>query len=117
MDCKHISITKDEVSMILWKRWIICYMLYDWNLIHADNAFENNELDRYAKVCKRLGENYVISGKTGEDLTNTYNEVLCEDVEGFIAEHMEVWEKPRTVVEMSIAKAMAKVFPSADSEI
>ena len=39
---KNISIYEDEISVVLWQRWIACYMLYDWIFRHAESAYDSN---------------------------------------------------------------------------
>lgn len=42
-DWENITIHEDDVSSILCQRWIACYMLYDWNLHHANSAYLSNK--------------------------------------------------------------------------
>ena len=107
---KELVISKDSVSGVLYKRWIGCYMLYDWNLRHAEHAFDNNEIGRYQKVAEMLGENFKLTPKGSASLTELYNKVLVEDVEDFIRRHMEVWPCGRCEIELEIAKTMAEIF-------
>lgn len=109
-----IVIQKNEISTVLWKRWIACYMLYDWNPHHADQTFVLNEIDRYQQVCEKLGDDVVISPELDDLLTKTYNRTLAEDVESFIKTHMEVWKSDRLAVELEMAKAMAEIFESGE---
>lgn len=109
-----IVIQKKEVSIVLWKRWIACYMLYDWNLRHAGQSFSLNEIDRYQKVCEKLGDNVTISPELNDLLTSTYNETLAEDVEGFIKTHIEVWNADRLTIELQVTKTMAEIFESGE---
>lgn len=109
-----IVIQKNEVSKVLWKRWIACYMLYDWNPRHANQSFSLNERERYQLVCEKLGDDVVISPELDGLLTKTYNRTLAEDVEGFIKTHTEVWKSDRLAVELAMAKAMAETFESGE---
>ena len=98
-----IVITLDEVSGCLQMRWIACYMIYDWNYRHADNAFYNNQIARRKKVIERLKAVDEINDKF---VTEIYNRVLAEDVEDFIQNHMRVQNCDRVQVEIEIAEAM-----------
>lgn len=40
---ENISIYEDEISVVLWQRWIACYMLYDCNFRHAESAYTGNK--------------------------------------------------------------------------
>jgi|P1105metagenome_2_1110788.scaffolds.fasta_scaffold00576_60 hypothetical protein len=102
-----IVITLDEVSGCLQMRWIACYMIYDWNYRHADNAFYNNQIARRKKVIERLKAVDEINDKF---VTEIYNRVLAEDVEDFIQNHMRVQNCDRVQVEIEIAEAMAEIM-------
>lgn len=110
LDPKEIVIGKDGISHILKMRWIACYMLYDWNKWHADFAFGSNELDRYTQICQRLKDKVLDAASIDSILTDTYNQVLLEDVEDFIQTHMQVWKCDRPMVEMHVAKALAELY-------
>lgn len=101
-------ISKDEIASILRQRWIACYMLYDWNLSHADNAFYNNESERYEEVHKRLSNEPVTPSST-DLVADTYNKVLAEDIEEFIQKHMEVLPCSRADVEIEIARTLIEL--------
>lgn len=45
-----------------------------------------------------------------ELMTDTFNQILAEDVEDFIQTHMRVWKCDRTRVELQVAKAMTWIF-------
>ena len=30
---ENITIYEDDITAVLWQRWIACYMLYDWNML------------------------------------------------------------------------------------
>lgn len=110
MNIPNISIRKDAVSAVLRKRWIACYMMYDWNYYHADCVFQSNEIERYQKTCGMLDKLPEALPETGKQLTETYNRVLLEDVEDFIRSHMEVCGQDRREVELQMARAEAAVF-------
>lgn len=115
IDPKNISIDEDDVSAILWQRWIACYMLYDWNMHHADNAYFNNMYIRVQKVCKRLEGTTIDAASLKNTLTDTFNHILLEDVEDFIQTHMEVWKCDRLTVEFEVARVMAEIFSEQNS--
>lgn len=107
---QNMTISKNNVSNILYRRWIACYMLYDWNPHHAAQAFDNNEIARYQHVAELLGDTFLASSIIHKDLTELYNEVLAKDVEDFVQQHINVCQCSRYHVELGIAKAMAEVF-------
>ena len=115
IDPKNISIDEDDVSAILWQRWIACYMLYDWNMHHADNAYFNNMYKWGQKVCKRLEGTTIDAASLKNTLTDTFNHILLEDVEDFIQTHMKVWECDRLTVEFEVARVMAEIFSKQKS--
>lgn len=110
LDPKEIAIHKDGISRILKMRWIACYMLYDWNKWHADFAFGSNEFERYQWVCRKLEDKVPDAASMASVLTDTYNQVLLEDVDGFIHTHMQVWNCERLMVEMEIVRALAELY-------
>lgn len=101
----EMVIAKNEISCLLQQRWIACYMLYDWNPSHADNAFYNNEFERYKEVFKRLTNESALPSSAAL-MTDAYNKVLAEDVESFIQTHMEVSSCSRAEVEIQIVRAL-----------
>lgn len=107
---EEISIHEDDVSVVLWQRWIACYMLYDWNFRHADSAYLGNKYTWVQKVCKRLEGTVTDAASLKNILTDTFNHVLLEDVEDFIQTHMKVWKCDRLTVEFQVAKVTAEIF-------
>lgn len=101
---------EDDVSEVLFQRWIACFMVRDRNLRHASFAFDNGEYYRWKKVCQILGRQSMIPSEQDSELKNAYNRVLCEEIEGSIKEYVEIWNEPRCVVELTIAEIMAEVF-------
>lgn len=99
---------KCEVSKMLETRWIACYMLYDWNIQHAKNAFSSNEIVRYKKVCTQWT---AVKGNplVEETLISLYNTVLVEDIEAFVQHHMSAWGCDRSKVEVEVARAMTEI--------
>jgi len=110
MNVKNLSVEKDAVSEVLRWRWIACYMLYDWNYSHADNAFDSNEKTRYEKVMEQLGEDFTRELPLNQKVTKLYNTALVQDIEDFIQRHMEVWNSSRNDVELEITRAMAELL-------
>lgn len=110
MNAQDISIKKDGVSAVLRRRWIACYMLYDWNFYHADCVFQSNEDERYQKVCDMLDEGATMLSETERKKTEAYNRILLEDVEDFIHTHIEAGYPSRDEVEFQMAQAAASVF-------
>lgn len=101
----EMVIVKNDISCVLQQRWVACYMLYDWNPSHADNAFYNNEFERYKKVHEYMA-NEPVAPSTADLMTDAYNRVLAEDVESFIQRHMEVLSCSRAEVEIQIIRAL-----------
>ena len=114
-DQEEISIHKDVVSAVIWQRWIACYMLYDWNLLNAESAYEDDMCIWVLEVCRRLEGTTIDAGSLESTLTDTFNHVLLEDVEDFIQTHMKVWECDRLTVEFKVVKAAAEIFSGQKS--
>ena len=112
-DHEEISIQENVVSAVIWQRWIACYMLYDWNLLHADHAYLSNKYEWVQKVCKRLEGTTIDARSLEGTLTDTFNHVLLEDVEDFIQKHMKAWKCDRLKVEFWIAWVISELFPVA----
>lgn len=103
---KPAAIKGNDVTYILCRRWIACYMLYDWNPKHAAEAYDGNTYDWIRQTYKRL------EGKDADanTLTDTFNQILLEDVEDFIQTHMKVWKcDDRLKVEAQVVKALAEL--------
>ena len=107
---ENISIYEDDITAVLWQRWIACYMLYDWNFRHADFAYESNKYTWIEQVCKRLEGTSINAGALENTLTDTFNHVLLEDLEDFIQTHMRVWECDRLTVEFHVTRLIEKLF-------
>lgn len=107
---ENISIYEDDISVVLWQRWIACYMLYDWNFRHAESAYDSNRYIWIQQVCKRLEGTTTDTASLKNILTDTFNHILLEDVENFIKTHMKVWKCGRLTVEYQIEKLYQKSF-------
>ena len=114
-DQEEISIHKDVVSAVIWQRWIACYMLYDWNLHHADHAYLSNKCNWVQQTYKRLEGTATDAASLKDTLTDTFNRILLEDVEDFIQTHMKVWKCDRLTVEFQVAKVTAEIFSNPKS--
>lgn len=113
---ENIFICENDITDVLWQRWTACYMLYDWNMFHADSTYASNKYKWIKQVCKRL-EGTSIDAKALENtLTDTFNHVLLEDLEDFIQTHMSVWECDRLTVEFHVARVMAELFTVKQKE-
>ena len=108
---REIPIQEDDASAILRKRWIACYMLYDWNLHHADMAYLNNTCMWVDRVYKHLEGTSIDTESIKNVMTDTFNRILLEEVEDFIQTHMRVWKCDRLTVEMQVIKVEAELFP------
>ena len=63
------------------------------------------------RVYNRLEGTAIEEDESLEELmTDTFNQILAEDVEDFIQTHMRVWKSDRTTVELQVAKAMTWIF-------
>ena len=108
---ENITIYEDDITAVLWQRWIACYMLHNWDLLDAESAYVETECIRIQEVCKRL-EGATINARSLEGtLTDTFNHVLLEDVEYSIQRYMEAWKCDRSKVEFWIAWVIAELFP------
>lgn len=112
---ENITIHEDDVSSILCQRWIACYMLYDWNLHHADSAYLSNKCGWVQQTYKRLEGTATDASSLKDTLTDTFNRILLEDVEDFIQTHMRVWQCDRLTVEFQVAKTVAEIYHGQES--
>lgn len=112
---ENITIYEDDITAVLWQRWIACYMLYDWNPHHAGYAYLNNKCDWTQQVFKRLDGMAIDAASLNDVLTDTLNRILLEDVEDFIQTHMKVWKCDRLTVEFQVTKAIAEIYPRQES--
>ena len=110
INLREFPVYEDNVTNVLWQRWIACYLLYDWTPRHADNAFCNNKCMWVEQVYKKLEGTVIDAASLRAVMTDTYNQILHEDVEDFIQTHMRVWKSDRTTVELQVAKAMTWIF-------
>lgn len=110
INLREFPVYGDNVTNVLWQRWIACYLLYDWTPKHADNAFCNNGCMWVEQVYKRLEGKVIDAASLRAVMTDTYNQILHEDVEDFIQTHMRVWKCDRSTVEFQIAKTIAEIF-------
>ena len=111
-DQEEVSIQENVVSSVIWQRWIACYMLYDWNLHHADSAYLSNKCGWVQQTYKRLEGTATDASSLKDTLTDTFNRILLEDVEDFIQTHMRVW---KLTVEFQVAKVIAEIFSNPKS--
>lgn len=114
-DWENIPIHENDVTTVLMQRWIACYMLYDWNLLNAESAYEDDMCIWVLEVCRRLEGTTINARSLESTLTDTFNHVLLEDVEDFIQTHMKVWECDRLTVEFKVVKAAAEIFSGQKS--
>ena len=110
-DWENIPVHENDVTTVLMQRWIACYMLYDWNLLNAESAYEDDMCIWVLEVCRRLEGTTINARSLESTLTDTFNHVLLEDVEGFIQQHMSEWKCDRATVELWIAWAISELFP------
>ena len=85
-------------------------LLYDWTPRHADSAFCNNKCMWVEQVYKKLEGTVIDAASLRAVMTDTYNQILHEDVEDFIQTHMRVWKCDRSTVEFQVAKTIAEIF-------
>lgn len=81
------QIEGDEITRQLFVRYICSYLLYDYNLSHANSCFYNNERDRDRRAAEKAKSAPRNGRSWGKQLTWAYNQVLSEDAEGLI-EHI-----------------------------
>lgn len=112
---EEISIQENVVSAVIWQRWIACYMLYDWNLHHANSAYLSNKCGWVQQTYKRLEGTATDAASLKDTLTDTFNRILLEDVEDFIQTHMRVWKCDRLTVEFQVAKVTSEIFSNPKS--
>lgn len=110
INLRKFPVYEDNVTNVLWQRWIACYLLYDWTPRHADHAFCNNKCMWVEQVYKKLEGTVIDAASLRAVMTDTYNQILHEDVEDFIQTHMRVWKCDRSTVEFQVAKTIAEIF-------
>ena len=78
------EIKADDITECLFARYICSYLLYDYNLDHANNCFYNNEHQRTLRALEKA-KTLTRNGRSWEEqLTWAYNQVLAEDIEKLI---------------------------------
>ena len=108
-------IHENDVTAVLYQRWIACYMLYDRNLHHAYSAYLSNKCGWVQQAYKRLEGVATDAATLKNTLTDTFNQILLEDVECFIQTLMGVWKCDRLTVEFEAAKVTAEIFSKPKS--
>lgn len=103
-------IHENDVTNVLMQRWIACYMLYDWNIHHAGSAYLSNKCNWVQQVFKRMDGMAIDAASLMDVLTDTFNQILLQDVEDFIQTHMKVWKCDRLTVEFQVAKVVAEIY-------
>lgn len=98
MEIKHNAVTEYLIT-----RWIGCYLVYDENLRHAENALHNNTFEWKSKALERVG-----GGTDENSLTSAFNMVLAEETEKFF-EHLTK-SHTRAEIELFVAEAIAEML-------
>lgn len=111
MDNQKMCRLEDKISELLWQRWMACYLVHDTNIRHASNAFDNGEWDRWKKARVILEQDSRGDSGTDAELKHAYNQILSAEIENMIQEYMKNCKKPRTVIELYAARAIAEFLP------
>ena len=72
---ENIPVHENDVTTVLMQRWIACYMLYDWNLHHADHAYLSNKCNWVQQTYKRLEGTATDAASLKDTLTDTFNRI------------------------------------------
>ena len=100
------EIKADEITRNLFVRYICSYLLYDYNLSHANNSYYNNEHDRNLRTVEKAKASSLDGRSWEEQLTWAYNQVLSEDIEELIAHIQKCGSGSRAQTEVLIAEKM-----------
>lgn len=95
--------TEAKSTAILRQRFIACYMLQDWNIDHANNAYDNN----YRAWMQQIKND---GCKMNRIKTDAINQCIIESTEALIAKHMELMDCERPVIELQIAETIAELY-------
>lgn len=118
-EVENTPIREDTISAHLLNRWYACYMLYDYNRRHADNAIFNHGgqwADRAREIVRQEVRNGTYNAADLEKrLTEAYNLAISEDVEEFVKEHLQHGSaSSRAELEVLIAGELGGFTPQKD---
>ena len=86
-DPTSIVSSDDSLAEQLRLKWLACYMLYDWNIVHACQSFDNTQYDRLKKV-------YTMADKMSlcqdQSLIVLYYAVLSVEIENWMKQHQTI---------------------------
>lgn len=103
----RINRVKNDVTQVLYKRWMACYLIYDLNMERAGDIFRAKEAERCRSVYESLGD---VAPLTDKLIAKAYNKVLLRDIEESISYHMDCQKCDRAVVEYEITEKLACFF-------
>lgn len=86
-DPTSIVSSDDSLAEQLRLKWLACYMLYDWNIVHACQSFDNTQYDRLKKVCTMADK---ISLCQDQSLIVLYYAVLSVEIEKWMKQHQTI---------------------------
>ena len=86
-DPTSIVSSDDSLAEQLRLKWLACYMLYDWNIVHACQSFDNTQYDRLKKVYTMADK---ISLCQDQSLIVLYYAVLSVEIENWMKQHQTI---------------------------
>ena len=86
-DPTSIVSSDDSLAEQLRLKWLACYMLYDWNIVHACQSFDNTQYDRLKKVCTMADK---MSLCQDQSLIVLYYAVLSVEIENWMKQHQTI---------------------------
>ena len=109
---KKTVIPKNELSYYLRAIWIACYMLYDYNIRHAEDVFGKNDYEWQLQTWKQVENDSLIAdnSRLEKTLTDTYNQILLADVKDFLDTHAKVWNCDHQYVKKRVAEVVKEYF-------
>ena len=86
-DPTSIVSSDDSLAEQLRLKWLACYMLYDWNIVHACQSFDNTQYEQQKKVYTMADK---ISLCQDQSLIVLYYAVLSVEIENWMKQHQTI---------------------------
>ena len=86
-DPTSIALSNDSLVEQLRLKWLACYMLYDWNIVHTYQSFDNTQYDRLKKVCTMADK---MNSCQDQSLIVLYYAVLSVEIENWMKQHQTI---------------------------
>lgn len=102
------AIIWDNGAKYLALRWIACYLQYDDNIDHAQNAYHNSIADWEEEARSRIKRDGGSDLLHGARLTRSLNRVLAEAVDELIEHNSHGGKNARQELEFQMAISIAQ---------